>query len=59
MSSGYIWFGAVAGYKQSGLGTEGGMEGLQEYTEIKSVATNFGNNRPANFMAGSPARPKL
>ena len=38
------------GYKQSGLGTEGGLEGLLEYMEIKSVAKNKGGNQPANFM---------
>ena len=38
------------GYKQSGLGTEGGLEGLLEYMEIKSIAKNKGTNRPANFM---------
>ena len=30
------------GYKKSGLGTEGGMEGLLEYMEIKSIAKNKG-----------------
>lgn len=39
------------GYKQSGLGTEGGLEGLLEYMEVKSVARNrAGRNVPANFM---------
>ena len=38
------------GYKKSGLGTEGGLVGLLEYMEIKSVAKNKGTNRPANFM---------
>ena len=38
------------GYKKSGLGTEGGLVGLLEYLEIKSVAKNKGTNRPANFM---------
>ena len=39
------------GYKRSGLGTEGGLEGLLEYMEVKSVAKNrAGRNVPANFM---------
>eukprot|EP01043_Picozoa_sp_COSAG02_P018874 COSAG02_NODE_893_length_16140_cov_19.677621_14_plen_67_part_00 len=39
------------GYKQSGLGTEGGLEGLLEYMEVKSVAKNVEQrNMPANFM---------
>ena len=38
------------GYKKSGLGTEGGLEGLLEYMEIKSVGVNKGSNKAANFM---------
>ena len=39
------------GYKRSGLGTEGGLEGLLEYMEVKSVAKNIaGRNVPTNFM---------
>ena len=53
------------GYKQSGLGTEGGLEGLLEYMEVKSVAKNrAGRNVPANFMrdvqeAAAPAVARL
>jgi aldehyde dehydrogenase (NAD+) len=36
------------GYKQSGLGREGGPEGLEEYLETKAIAL------PADF---SPALP--
>eukprot|EP01043_Picozoa_sp_COSAG02_P001114 COSAG02_NODE_22_length_53020_cov_16.223125_51_plen_99_part_00 len=39
------------GYKQSGLGTEGGLEGLLEYMEVKSIAKNVEQrNVPTNFM---------
>jgi phenylacetaldehyde dehydrogenase len=29
------------GYKQSGLGREGGREGVEAYTEIKSVSISY------------------
>jgi succinate-semialdehyde dehydrogenase/glutarate-semialdehyde dehydrogenase len=30
------------GFKESGLGREGGHEGIAEYTEVKSVVVNLG-----------------
>ena len=30
------------GFKESGLGREGGHEGIAEYTEVKSVVLNLG-----------------
>lgn len=32
------------GYKMSGIGREGGMTGLKEYLQIKSVSVNTGTN---------------
>ena len=29
------------GFKESGLGREGGHEGIEEYTEVKSVVINL------------------
>eukprot|EP01045_Picozoa_sp_COSAG04_P007146 COSAG04_NODE_366_length_15829_cov_10.434075_2_plen_68_part_00 len=37
------------GYKMSGIGREGGMEGLMEYLQSKSVSINTGLNRPAGY----------
>ena len=37
------------GFKMSGIGREGGMEGLMEYVQSKSVSVNTGLNRPAGY----------
>ena len=37
-----VWYGADApfgGYKHSGIGREMGVEGFEEYLEIKTIAT--------------------
>jgi aldehyde dehydrogenase (NAD+) len=43
--NGGIWFGADApfgGYRQSGVGRENGIEGFEEYLEVKTVALPAG-----------------
>ena len=37
------------GYKQSGIGREGGIEGLYEFTEIKTVHINIKRTREESF----------
>jgi acyl-CoA reductase-like NAD-dependent aldehyde dehydrogenase len=37
------------GFKMSGIGREGGMEGFMEYVQSKSVSVNTGLNRPSGY----------
>jgi aldehyde dehydrogenase (NAD+) len=42
--NGGVFYGADApfgGYKASGVGRQGGIEGLQQYTEVKTIATGL------------------
>ena len=41
-AAGYTHEIPFGGFKESGLGREGGHEGLEEYTEVKSVVVNLG-----------------
>jgi succinate-semialdehyde dehydrogenase/glutarate-semialdehyde dehydrogenase len=41
-ASGYTHEIPFGGFKESGLGREGGHEGIEEYTEVKSVVVNLG-----------------
>ncbi|QOS14100.1 aldehyde dehydrogenase (plasmid) [Haloferax gibbonsii] len=50
LEAGYVWVNQyhtnavglpTGGYKQSGIGREGGMESLREYTQIKSIDIAF------------------
>jgi succinate-semialdehyde dehydrogenase / glutarate-semialdehyde dehydrogenase len=41
-ATGYTHEIPFGGFKESGLGREGGHEGIEEYTEIKSVVVNLG-----------------
>ena len=41
-ATGYTHEIPFGGFKESGLGREGGHEGLEEYTEVKSVVINLG-----------------
>jgi succinate-semialdehyde dehydrogenase/glutarate-semialdehyde dehydrogenase len=41
-ATGYTHEIPFGGFKQSGLGREGGHEGIEEYTEVKSVVVNLG-----------------
>ena len=41
-SAGYTHEIPFGGFKESGLGREGGHEGIEEYTEVKSVVVNLG-----------------
>ena len=41
--------GPGGGFKMSGIGREGGMEGLMEYVQSKSVSINTGLNRPGDY----------
>jgi acyl-CoA reductase-like NAD-dependent aldehyde dehydrogenase len=36
---------AIGGFKQSGLGRETGVQGVEEYTELKSVHIALGKRR--------------
>lgn len=40
-AAGYIHEIPFGGFKESGLGREGGHEGIEEYTEVKSVVVNL------------------
>ena len=42
--NGGVFYGADApfgGYKASGVGRQGGIEGFQQYTEVKTIATGL------------------
>ena len=42
--NGGVFYGAdspFGGYKASGVGRQGGIEGLQQYTEVKTIATGL------------------
>jgi aldehyde dehydrogenase (NAD+) len=42
--NGGVFYGADApfgGYKASGVGRQGGIEGYQQYTEVKTIATGL------------------
>src|SRR5206468_734853 len=41
-AAGYTHEIPFGGFKESGLGREGGHEGIEEYTEVKSVVVNLG-----------------
>jgi len=41
-ATGYTHEIPFGGFKESGLGREGGHEGIEEYTEVKSVVVNLG-----------------
>jgi len=41
-ATGYTHEIPFGGFKESGLGREGGHEGIAEYTEVKSVVVNLG-----------------
>ena len=41
-AAGYTHEIPFGGYKESGLGREGGRQGIEDYTEVKSVAVNIG-----------------
>ncbi len=41
-ATGYTHEIPFGGFKESGLGREGGHEGIEEYTELKSVVVNLG-----------------
>jgi succinate-semialdehyde dehydrogenase/glutarate-semialdehyde dehydrogenase len=41
-AQGYTHEIPFGGFKESGLGREGGHEGIEEYTEVKSVVVNLG-----------------
>jgi succinate-semialdehyde dehydrogenase/glutarate-semialdehyde dehydrogenase len=41
-AGGYTHEIPFGGFKESGLGREGGHEGIEEYTEVKSVVVNLG-----------------
>ncbi|MFQ5915429.1 MAG: aldehyde dehydrogenase family protein [Nitrospinota bacterium] len=41
-AAGYTHEIPFGGFKESGLGREGGREGLAEYLEVKSVVVNLG-----------------
>jgi succinate-semialdehyde dehydrogenase/glutarate-semialdehyde dehydrogenase len=40
-AAGYTHEIPFGGFKQSGLGREGGREGLEEYMELKSIVVNL------------------
>ena len=51
LQAGTVWINTIhelspgytfGGHKQSGLGTENGLEGLLEYTNAKTIVTNRG-----------------
>ena len=42
-AAGYSHEIPFGGFKESGLGREGGKQGLEEYLEVKSVVVNFSN----------------
>jgi len=41
-AAGYTHEIPFGGYKESGLGREGGKEGMDEYMEVKSIVVNMG-----------------
>jgi succinate-semialdehyde dehydrogenase / glutarate-semialdehyde dehydrogenase len=41
-ATGYTHEIPFGGFKESGIGREGGHEGIEEYTEVKSVVVNLG-----------------
>ena len=41
-AAGYTHEIPFGGFKESGLGREGGAAGLEEYMEVKSVVVNIG-----------------
>jgi succinate-semialdehyde dehydrogenase/glutarate-semialdehyde dehydrogenase len=41
-AAGYTHEIPFGGFKESGLGREGGADGLEEYMEVKSVVVNLG-----------------
>ncbi|MGH7313565.1 MAG: NAD-dependent succinate-semialdehyde dehydrogenase [Candidatus Rokuibacteriota bacterium] len=41
-ATGYTHEIPFGGFKESGLGREGGHEGIEEYTEVKSIVVNLG-----------------
>jgi aldehyde dehydrogenase (NAD+) len=50
--NGGVWLGPdvpFGGYRQSGLGRENGIEGFEEYLEVKTVALPAAGSRPASL----------